>query len=124
MLYNGKQNASQPQMDFLIKENEMEKRTWHYLMEPTRFEMHCDKCEGGNIEWSEYARMIWCYDCEIDTEGYGGIFDGPIPIKAIGMLGISFDRYNMETDKVERFNDDTNEWIPASDKEMEKMRIK
>jgi hypothetical protein len=35
---------------------------------------------------------LWCYDCEIDTPGFGGIFDGPIPINLCLMLGLTFDR--------------------------------
>lgn len=44
--------------------------------------------------------MIWCYDCEIDTPGTGGIFDGPIPIEVCGILGISFDKIRLSDGKV------------------------
>ena len=74
----------------------MKKRTWHYVMKPDRYDITCDKCNGTNIEWSEYERMIWCYDCKIDTPGTGGIFDGPIPWGATQMLGLSFNRWNMK----------------------------
>lgn len=77
----------------------MNKRTWHYIQDPSTFDMACDKCGGTNITWSEYEGMIWCYDCEIDTPGYPGIFDGPIPIQLSAMFGILFDRFNMETQK-------------------------
>ncbi len=96
----------------------MEKRTWHYVLEPYRFEMHCDKCKGANITWSEFARKIWCYDCEIDTEGFGGIFDGPIPINCAEMLGLSFDIYNIETKKIEHFDKETNDYIELTNEEM------
>ena len=89
--------------------NELEKRTWYYVQEPSVYSMHCDKCEGHNITWSEFKHMIWCYDCEIDTEGFPGIFGGPIPLYISGLLGISFDRYNMETGKIEKF-DAENGW--------------
>jgi len=56
----------------------MNKREWVYCHQPTAYEISCDKCNGSNITWSEYEKMIWCYDCEIDTEGNGGIFNGPI----------------------------------------------
>jgi hypothetical protein len=82
--------------------------------------MRCDKCWSGdlndgtgtNIEWSEYEHKIWCYDCEIDTEGFKGIFDGPIPLQASRLLGITFDRINLETKQIERFNLETHEWDP------------
>ena len=80
----------------------MKKRKWIYVQKPVKYEIKCDKCEGINIEWSEYEGMIWCYDCEIDTKGTGGIFDGPIPIQAAAMFGISFDRINLETNKLEK----------------------
>ena len=61
-------------------------------MEPTAYEMRCDKCGGSNITWSEFEKCIWCYDCKIDTPGTGGIFDGPIPCEVAKIFGISFDR--------------------------------
>ena len=98
----------------------MKKRKWCYILPPTFYDMRCDKCWSGeledgtgtNITWSEYEHMIWCYDCEIDTKGFGGIFDGPIPIQASRMLGITFDRFNLETEQIERFNLETCEWDP------------
>ena len=107
----------------------MEKRTWHYLMPPWIYDMRCDKCwdedlnsgKGTNIEWSEYERHIWCYDCEIDTKGFQGIFDGPIPIQAAYMMGLSFDRYNLLTKEIERYNlekissKESDSWDPPSE---------
>lgn len=99
----------------------MEKRTWHYVQEPIMFDMMCDKCEGRNIAWSEYVEMIWCYDCEIDTKGYG-IFDGPIPFHLSEMLGMSFDRYNMETGKIDEciLKDGKMKWIPMTEEKVNK----
>lgn len=77
------------------------KRTWYYVMKPAAYSIRCDKCNGANIDWSEWEGMIWCYDCGIDTEGFPGIFDGPIPITVAGLLGLSFDRYNMIEERVE-----------------------
>ena len=45
------------------------------VYEPARYEITCDLCGGANITWSEYEHLIWCYDCENDTAGQGGIFD-------------------------------------------------
>jgi len=33
-----------------------------------------------------------------------GIFDGPIPIKAAMLLGLSFDRIDLKTNKIIKFN--------------------
>lgn len=44
--------------------DELKKRTWHYIQKPYEYEMTCDKCNGHNIEWSEYEGKIWCYDCK------------------------------------------------------------
>jgi hypothetical protein len=83
---------------------ELVKRKWCYVLPPYVYDMTCDKCHGTNIEWSEWEHLIWCYDCKIDTEGDPGIFSGPIPIHTSQMLGIIFDRINLETEQIERFN--------------------
>lgn len=66
-------------------------------MSPTAYEIRCDICGGDNIAWSEFERMIWCYDCNKDTPGNGGVLDGPVPINAAIMLGLSFDRIELAT---------------------------
>lgn len=90
----------------------LKKRKWFYVLSPTAFDMRCDHCwqgelddgTGTNIIWSEYEGKIWCYDCKVDTDGMEGIFDGPVPIQACYMLGLTFDRYNIEKGCVERLN--------------------
>ena len=79
----------------------MKKRTWCYVMQPQTYEIACDKCGGTNLDWSEYKHKIWCYDCKIDTDGTGGIFDGPIVWGVAEMLGISFNRFNLKKKRVE-----------------------
>jgi len=73
-------------------------------MPPYFFDIACDKCNGRNIHWSEYEHLIWCYDCQIDTKGTPSIFDGPIPIHASYLLGLTFDKFNLETNQIERLN--------------------
>jgi len=68
------------------------KRKWIYVQPPYQYSIQCDQCEGHNIEWSEWGKLIWCYDCEIDTRGTPGIFGVPIPVEISKMMGISFDR--------------------------------
>jgi len=77
----------------------MKKRKWCYAMKPTVYEISCDICWGNNITWSEFEKMIWCYDCKKDTSGNSGIFGGPIPMELCEMFGISFDRIDLETGK-------------------------
>jgi hypothetical protein len=78
----------------------MKHRKWIYVQKPQRYDITCDKCGGTNIEWSEYEHKIWCYDCKIDTDGNGGIFDGPIPMGAAELLGLSFNRFYFKENKV------------------------
>ncbi len=79
------------------------KRTWHYILNPTAYEIHCDKCHGHNIEWSEYVGLIWCYDCKVDTRGTEGVFGGPIPQALSEMLGMVFHIYDMKENKIVKF---------------------
>ena len=95
---------------------QLKKRKWVYVQKPVKYEMSCDKCEGINIEWSEYERMIWCYDCEIDTLGNAGIFDGPIPIGAASLFGMSFDKFCLKTKRLlkMKIKEEILVWEPAS----------
>lgn len=78
----------------------MKKRKWVYAMLPTAYEIHCDRCGGNNITWSEFEKLIWCFDCRINTPGTGGIFDGPIPLEVAKMLGVTFDKIDLKTKKL------------------------
>jgi hypothetical protein len=90
---------------------ELKKRTWHYVQKPYEYEIKCDLCGGTNIEWSEYEGCIWCYTCEKDTKGTGGVFDGPIPVNLAHVLGMSFDRYDMINKKVIKFDLDKRDYV-------------
>lgn len=90
--------------------DELKKRTWHYVQKPAEYEIACDKCNGTNIDWSEFEHMIWCHDCKIDTRGNEGIFGGPIPVQLAGILGMSFDRYEMEKKEIHKFINGKNGW--------------
>jgi len=68
---------------------------YHATDSPPRVWGKCDKCGGENIAWSEYADMIWCYDCEIDTKGTAGIFDGPVPVNICKMMGMSLEKVRL-----------------------------
>lgn len=77
----------------------LRKRKWCYCLSPTAYDIFCDKCQGDNITWSEFEHKIWCYDCKIDTEGTGGIFDGFIPVQLTKILlgDHCFDKIDIET---------------------------
>ncbi len=78
----------------------MEKREWVYIQNPKEYGCSCDKCGGVNIQWSEFAHMIWCYDCKIDTQGNQGVFDGPIPVQAAHLLGMCFTRIRLDDGEI------------------------
>ncbi len=78
----------------------MKKRKWIYVSKPQSFDIKCDKCNGINIDWSEFEHKIWCYDCKIDTCGTVGIFDGPIPINIGNLLGFTFNRLYLKSKKI------------------------
>jgi len=75
----------------------MRKRKWIYIQPPQDYGFSCDICGGSNIEWSEFEHMIWCYDCQKDTPGDGGVFGGPIGMGASRLLGMNFDRIELKT---------------------------
>ena len=77
----------------------MIKRTWCYVMKPPAYEISCDLCGGDNITWSEFEHMIWCFDCKKDTAGTSGVLDGIVALQAAPLLGLSFDRIDLETGK-------------------------
>ena len=53
----------------------------------------------------ELENQIWCEKCQKDfTPEHGGVFDGPIFVEICNMMGISFDRFNLKTNKIEKSN--------------------
>jgi hypothetical protein len=82
------------------KKPKLKKRTWIYVQKPWEYEIECDRCGGRNIEWSEYEKHIWCYDCKVDTKGTEGVFGGPIPIQAAAILGMDFRRFDLKSKKI------------------------
>ncbi len=81
-----------------------EKRKWCYVQPPSAYEMAPCACGNHDTQWSEYAKHLWCPKCEIDfIPEHAGVFDGPIPMATSMMLGMSFDRINLETNEIEPF---------------------
>lgn len=95
----------------------LEKRTWHYLQHPAVFGYEpCEKCGNEALLWSEFKDHIWCDKCNVDFKPkYQGIFDGPIGMGAASLMGISFDRYDMLRERVERFDLKKLEWFPEKE---------
>lgn len=93
----------------------LEKRKWCYLQKPSVFEVAPCDCGNYDTQWSEFKGHLWCSKCEKDfIPEHNGILDGPIPVNVCKMLGISFDRINLETNIIERFEDgEDDEKIPA-----------
>lgn len=90
----------------------LKKRKWHYVQNPKEYGITCDKCNGTNIEWSEYEYRIWCYDCKKDVNGTMGVFDGPIPIQTAALLGMIFDRFDMKKKCVLRYDNEKRKYLP------------
>jgi len=99
---------------------ENKKREWIYIHKPDAYDIACDVCGGTHIHWSEYEGKIWCYDCEIDTPGTGGIFDGPVPLNLCMMMGIRFDRIRLSDQKLLKMiknEDGTLNWVETTDED-------
>lgn len=79
-----------------------EKRTHCYVMRPVQYEISGCACGNADPEWSEYKGHLWCPICQIDfVPEHSGIFDGPIPVKGMALIGIDLRQYNLETGEVE-----------------------
>lgn len=82
----------------------LEKRTWVYVQRPATYEIAGCECGNEDPDWSEFKGHLWCAACEKDfAPVHGGVFDGPIPLHTSQMLGMRFDRFNLETQQIEPF---------------------
>lgn len=89
----------------------LKKRAWCYAQPPSVFEMAACSCGNHDTQWSEYEKHLWCDKCQKDfLPEHGGIFDGPIPVAAARMMGVSFDRINLVTNRLEVFDPDSCDW--------------
>ena len=81
-----------------------EKRTWIYVQRPVRYGIATCSCGNDDPDWSEYKDHLWCAECQKDfVPEHWGVFDGPIPVNISQLLGLCFDRFNLETQQVEPF---------------------
>lgn len=90
------------------------KRVWCYFQKPSRHEIECPVCKGNHLDWSEWDKNIWCYDCKKDYSNYTSALSGPVPIQLATMLGLSLDMYNLETQEVQHYDLNKNDFITMS----------
>lgn len=87
------------------QETSLAKRRWCYVLKPRAFDVSPCDCGNPDIDWSEYEKHVWCAKCNKDfIPKHAGIFEGPIPVGAFSLLGLSFDRINLDTQKIEKFD--------------------
>ena len=88
------------------------RRTWVYVRPPREFEVAGCQCGNEDTQWSEFSGHCWCEKCQKDfVPAHNGIFDGLIPFEIATMMGICFDRIDLATGKLMRF-DIENGWFP------------
>ena len=87
-----------------MTEGPLEPRTHVYLCRPAQYEISgCYWFGNPDPDWSEWKRHLWCQRCKIDfVPTHGGVFDGPIPVHGMALMGLPVDRMlNIETGEVE-----------------------
>ena len=85
-----------------------EKRTWVYVMPPRVYGMAPCKCGNQDTQWSEFAKHLWCDKCQTDfIPEHNGIFDGPISVGVAKVLGVKFDKIDLMSEKLIRFDIET-----------------
>jgi hypothetical protein len=93
-------------------ETSLKKRSWFFLQKPNVYAIAGCQCGNENTQWSEYEHHIWCDKCEKDfIPKHNGVFDGPILIQVSKMMGMSFSKFNIETEKVEVLDSDNDHAI-------------
>jgi len=88
-----------------------QKREFVYCQHPREtYEVAgCRHCGGDNVTYSEWAHLMWCYDCKKEYRPeHWGIFDGPMPMYLSHMLGVTFDRIEIATGRL--IKEDDPEW--------------
>jgi hypothetical protein len=80
-----------------------QKRRWWYAQPPWVYEVAPCPCGNAKTQWSEWRHMLWCERCRKDfVPEHNGIFDGPIPLRVAGMMGIRFDRIYAKNNRLVR----------------------
>jgi hypothetical protein len=81
---------------------ELKKRTAVYVQRPREYEISgCPVCGNNDPDWSEYQGHLWCRRCQVDFRPEsGGVFDGPVLVKATALLGIDLRMIDLETGEI------------------------
>ena len=88
-----------------------DKRTWCYIQPPAAYEVAPCDCGNADTQWSEFVGHLWCAKCQKDFKpSHSGVFDGPIPLQVATLLGLSFDRIDLATDEVQKFDPNSGEY--------------
>lgn len=97
----------------------LELRTWCYVQYPKVFDIAPCSCGNHETQWSEFKKHLWCDKCEKDfVPEHNGVFDGPIAVNISKMFGVTFDRIDLATQALQRFNLETRTYdapTPAPD---------
>ena len=92
-------------MNNTTEQKPLEKRTWCYIQRPSQYDIAPCQCGNRDTQWSEWKGHLWCDKCQKDfIPAHNGIFDGPIPARTAGLLGISFDRVDLATNTILKFD--------------------
>lgn len=102
----------------------LERRTWCYAQRPSSFEISPCSCGNHDTQWSEFVGHLWCDKCEKDfIPEHNGVFDGPIPVQTAALMGVRFDRVNLQTHKLERFDLQRLAYVDENDNVIEELGI-
>jgi hypothetical protein len=84
---------------------ELEPRAWRYLRPPSAFGFGPCRCGNTNTDWSMFEGHLRCERCLEDfLPKHNGVFDSPIRFCTVHLTALSFDRVNLATSAVERFD--------------------
>ena len=86
--------------------SQLRQRAWGYVLGAYEYEMAGCECGCARPQWSEYEGHLWCPVCCTDfIPKHNGVFDGPIPYEMAKLLGFNFDRYDLTTQQIIKFED-------------------
>lgn len=95
----------------------LQKRTSCYRQRPSVYAIAPCTCGNENTQWSEFERHLWCDKCEKDfIPEHAGIFSGPIAVNLCAMMGIRFDRVDLNTGETLLFDIETCEYLDEDGK--------
>jgi hypothetical protein len=77
------------------------RREWVYVQRPRDYEIAGCPCGNDDPDFSEFAHMLWCPVCQKDfIPEHNGIFDGPIPVHGMRLIGVDLRQVNLTTGEI------------------------